>query len=109
MLAARPPRHALVCYRFVRTSPVVVNNDGADMIADYILPRMPCSLRAYYFAALFEVLNRCTLTRAVSSQTQRTHRKQTACVKLYASILLALRSIRALRSAGNHAQDCMLT
>jgi len=42
----------------------------------------------------------------VSSQTQCTHRKQTACVKLYANILLALRAMhatRALRLAGNHA------
>jgi len=37
---------------------------------------------------------------AVSSQTQRTHRKQTACVKLSASILIAL---RVLRLAGHHA------
>ena len=37
-----------------------------------------------------------------------THRKQTACVELYASILLALRAMRALRLAGNHAWTQLL-
>jgi len=38
-----------------------------------------------------------TALEAVSMQRQRTHRKRTACVKSYATILLALRAMRVLR------------